>query len=161
MKFKPEGKEYLQKMATGYISFFRGNIPYIFADRVDIGEVPNGLLFTPVIKCMMNDFQLSSYNDAIKNFDDTLDRASSAAANFVYPGLDSNSKDYNLKGYHSNEGLIKVLGQLKNKEELIKVINKQLFNNKIDKEDLNNFITEAENKNITGNILKLKYLKYF
>ncbi len=158
MKFKPEGKEYLQKMATGYISFFRGNIPYIFADRVDIGEIPNGLLFTPVIKCMMNDFQLSSYNDAIKNFDDTLDRASSAAANFVYPGLDSNN---HLKGFHSSEGLSRVLGQLKNKEELIKAINKQLFDNKIHKDDLHNFISETENKNITGNILKLEYLKYF
>lgn len=161
MAFKSGGIEYLKKMANGYISFFRGNIPYIFADRVDKGSLSDGLIFTPVVKCMMKDFQLEAYNEATKRFDDTLDRASSSAANFVYPGLDSNSKDYNLKGYHSNEGLIKVLGQLKNKEELIKVINKQLFNNKIDKEDLNNFITEAENKNITGNILKLKYLKYF
>jgi hypothetical protein len=158
MKFKPGGEEYLRQMATGYISFFRGNIPYIFADRVDKGKIPEGLLFTPVIECVMKDFQLDSYNDATKNFDDTLDRASSAAANFVYPGLDSNN---NLKGYHSNEGLNKVLGLLKNKDDLIKQINKKLFDNKIDKEDISNFISESNNKNITGNILKLKYLKYF
>ncbi len=158
MRFKPGGEEYLRDKASGYISFFRGNIPYIFADRIDKGKIPNGLLFTPVIKCDMKDFQLDCYTDATKNFDDTLDRASSAAANFVYPGLDSNG---NLKGYHSNEGLSKVLGQLKNKEDLIKQINKKIFDNKIDKDDLSNFISETENKNITGNILKQKYLKFF
>ncbi len=158
MEFKPGGIEYLKKMATGYISFFRGNTPYIFADRIDKGEIPDGLLFTPVIKCMMKEFQFEAYNDATKNFDDTLDRASSAAANFVYPGLDSNGV---LKGYHSNEGLMRVLAQMKNKDELIKQINKKLFDGKISKDDLPNFISETENKNITGNILKLEYLKYF
>ncbi len=161
MNFKPGGEEYLKQMASGYVSFFRGNIPYTFADRVDKGKISDGLLFTPVIKCPMSDFQLDSYNDATKNFDDKLDRASSAAANFVYPGLDSNGK---LKGYHSNEGLIKVLGQLKShtsEENLIKQINKEIFNNKIHKDDLTHFIVEGDNKNISGNILKLEYLKFF
>jgi DNA polymerase III delta prime subunit len=158
MTFKPDGIEYLKKMATGYISFFRGNTPYIFADKVDKGVVSDGLLFTPVIKCMMKPFQYDAYYEATKNFDDTLDRASSAAANFVYPGLDSNGA---LRGYHSNEGLIRVLAQLKNKDELIKQINKKLFDGNISKDDLPNFIGETDNKNITGNILKLKYLKYF
>ncbi len=158
MSFKQGGEEYLRKMATGYISFFRGNIPYTFADRVDKGEIPEGLLFTPVIKCNMEDFQLKCYLDATKNFDDKLDRASSAAANFVYPSIDT---DGNLKGVHSNEGLTRVLAQLKNKDDLIKAINKKLFGGSIKKEDLANFINETENKNITGNILKLDYLKYF
>jgi hypothetical protein len=158
MAFKEGGEEYLRKMATGYISFFRGNIPYSFANRVDKGEIPEGLLFTPVIKCNMEDFQLKCYLDATKNFDDKLDRASSAAANFVYPSIDNEG---NLKGVHSNEGLNRVLAQLKNKEDLIKAINKQLFKGQIKKEDLGNFINETENKNITGNILKLDYLKYF
>jgi len=158
MSFKEGGEEYLRKMATGYISFFRGNIPYTFADRIDKGEVPDGLLFTPVIKCDMEDFQLKCYLDATKNFDDKLDRASSAAANFVYPSFDSEGK---LKGVHSNEGLNRVLAQLKNKDDLIKAINKQLFGGTIKKEDIGNFINETENKNITGNILKLDYLKYF
>ncbi len=158
MKFKPGGEDYLRKMATGYVSFFRGNIPYTFADRIDKGKISDGLLFTPVVRAKMKDFQLDTYTDATKNFDDTLDRASSAAANFVYPGLDSNGK---LKGYHSNEGLIRVINNLSNKEELIKEINKKIFDGKIKKEDLGNFIAEAENKNITGNILKLEYIKHF
>lgn len=159
MKFKPDGEDYLKKMATGYISYFRGNIPYTFAEKIDKGKISNGLLFTPVIKCPMEKFQLNTYIDAIKNFDDTLDRASSAAANFIYPGLDSNNK---LIGYHSNEGLFRVLNQLSiNKDEIIKLINKNIFDNKIDKDDISNFISINEDKNITGNILKLKYLKYF
>ena len=158
MAFKDGGEEYLRRMATGYISFFRGNIPYTFANRADKGEIPEGLLFTPVVKCNMEDFQLQCYVDATKNFDDKLDRASSAAANFVYPCLDSNGT---LRGVHSNEGLNRVLSQLKNKEDLIKAINKKIFGGQIKKEDLGNFINETENKNITGNILKLDYLKYF
>ena len=30
MKFKTGGEDYLKKMASGYISFFRGNIPFTF-----------------------------------------------------------------------------------------------------------------------------------
>ena len=159
MQFKPGGEDYLRKMANGYISFFRGNIPYTFANRVDKGKISEGLLFTPVVKCMMDPFQLVTYKLATKNFEDTLDRASSAAANFVYPGLDVNG---DLVGYHSNEGLNKVINQLNtNKDELIKMINKKLFNNKMNKDDINDFIIETENKNISGKILELRYLKIF
>jgi hypothetical protein len=159
MTFKPGGEEYLKKKATGYISFFRGNIPYTFANRVDKGKISDGLIFTPVMKCMMENFQYTTYDLATKNFEDTLDRASSAAANFVYPGLDVND---NLVGYHSNEGLSKVLNQLSNsKDDLMKEINKKLFDGKISKEDIGTFITETENKNISGMILNLKYLKTF
>jgi len=159
MKFKPGGVEYLKRKATGYISFFRGNIPYTFANRVDKGKISDGLLFTPVIKCNMNPFQSSTYKLATLNMDDTLDRASSAAANFVYPGLDANGKIY---GTHSNDGLNKLLNQLSNnKDELMKNINKNLLDGKLNKNELNNFIIETENKNITGKILELKYLKIF
>ena len=159
MKFKPGGEEYLKQMASGYISFFRGNIPFTFAKRIDKGVISEGLLFTPVIKCNMNIFQLNTYNLAVSEFDDRLDRSSSAAANFVYPGLDSTGK---LVGYHSNEGLNKVLNQINNnKEDLLKQINKTLFNSELDKSELSNFISESSDKNITGKILELKYLKLF
>ena len=159
MKFKPGGEEYLRKMATGYISFFRGNIPYTFAIRKDKGKISEGLLFTPVIRCMMNPFQEATYELATKNFDDRLDRASSAAANFVYPGLDSIGK---LVGYHSNEGLNKVLNQINtNRDALLLAINKTLLGGKVSKDDMNQFIVETENKNISGKILELKYLKIF
>lgn len=159
MKFKDGGKSYLKKMSTGFISFFRGNMPYTFADRIDKGEIPNGLLFTPVIKCIMGDFQLKSYNKTTEKLMDSLEKSTSAAANFVYPGLDSNN---NIIGYYSSDGLNKVLNQLtNNREKLIKNINKYLFNNKIEKSELDNFMIESSTKNITGDYLKLKYLKKF
>jgi|SaaInlStandDraft_5_1057022.scaffolds.fasta_scaffold00487_15 superfamily II DNA or RNA helicase len=157
MDFKPGGKEYLKKMAHGYVSFFRGNMPYTFADRIDMGELIGNMLFTPVIKSFMTNFQLNTYKKTEKEISDGLERASSAAANFVYPGLNSNNK---LIGYYSGEGLKKVLTQINN-PNLIKLINKELFNNKIDKNDIKDFLLRSENKNITGNILKKKYLKTF
>ena len=87
MKLKPGGEEYLREKVNGYISYFRGNIPYTFADRADVGEIPKELLFTPVVRCKMNPFQLFTYKKAIKDFDDALDRAASSAANFVIPIL--------------------------------------------------------------------------
>lgn len=157
MKFKPNGKEYLEKMAKGYVSYFRGNMPYTFAKRVEKGSIPDGLLFTPVTQCFMDKFQLKYYYKTLEEEKDGLEKSSSSAANFVYPGLD---KDNKLIGYYSANGLAKVLNQLDD-NKLIKTINKELFNNKIDKNDLTNFMMESPNKNITGNILKEKYLKTF
>ena len=159
MKFKEGGAEYLRKKATGYISFFRGNAPYTFAERVNKGKIPDELLFTPLIRCYMKDFQLETYKEIKSKNMDSLDRASSSVSNFVYPGLSSNNK---LIGYYSTEGMIKSISQLANKKsELINTINKEIFKGKIDKNDLQNFILESKEKNIKGNILKLKYLSYF
>ena len=122
MKFKEGGKDYLKKMSSGFISFFRGNMPYTFADRIDKGEIPNGLLFTPVIKCKMGNFQQKAYNKTSEKLMDSLEKSTSAAANFVYPGLDSNN---NIIGFYSSDGLNKVLNQLTNdKDKLLKNINK-------------------------------------
>jgi hypothetical protein len=160
MAFKEGGQEYLRKMATGYISFFRGNIPYTFANRVDKGEIPEGLLFTPVVKCYMEKFQDFVYGKTKENIDDTLDRTSSAAANFVFPGLNSEKND--IKGYYSTEGLNIITQQLNSDgAKLRSLINKKFFNNKLSKADEDNFILESDEKNITGNILKLEYLRYF
>ena len=35
--------------------------------RIEKGVIPNGMLFTPVIKCYMSDFQYKAYTDVIKN----------------------------------------------------------------------------------------------
>ena len=159
MKFKPGGEEYLRKMANGYVSFFRGNIPYTFAIRKDKGVISPGLLFTPVIRCIMSAFQQTAYEHTLEHFDDKLDRGSSAVSNFVYPGLNESGK---LVGYHSNEGLNYVLNQINNNNEaLLNAINKNLLNNKLNKTELSQFIVETENKNISGKILELKYLKLF
>jgi hypothetical protein len=160
MKLKPDGLEYLKEKARGYISFYRGNIPYTFAKRVEKGKIPKGLLFTPVIKCFMEKFQDGVYLKTKDNIEDTLDRTSSAAANFVFPGLNENKND--LEGYHSTKGLENVVRQLgSDGSKLRSFINKKLFNNKLSKAEEDNFIIETDNKSITGDILKLKNIKMF
>ena len=146
-------------MARGYISYYRGSIPYTFADRNDVGVIPDSMLFTPVVKCYMDDFQYKYYKDIKLSEDDSLDRRSIAASNFIFPGLDN---DNNIKGYISTEGLITILGQLNTDgNKLRSLINKTLYNNKLSKDDENNFILDNGKKNITGVILKMPYIKVF
>ena len=160
MKIKPDGLEYLKDKARGYISFYRGSIPYTFADRVDKGDIPDGMLFTPVIKCYMEPFQYSTYMETKQNLDDTLDKASTAAANFVFPGLNKERND--LIGYYSTEGVNTVISQLNTDgAKLRSLINKKIFNGKLSKQEEENFIFENEKKNITGLILKLQYIQKF
>ena len=159
MKIKEGGIEYLKDMSRGYISYYRGSIPYTFADRNDVGVIPEGMLFTPVVKCYMDNFQYKYYKDIKLNLEDSLDRRSISAANFIFPGLE---KDDSLKGYYSTEGLEIVLSQLNNNgNKLRELINKTLFNNKLSKDDENNFILDNGKKNITGLILKIPYIKVF
>jgi len=159
INFKEGGEEYLKKMASGYISYYRGSIPYTFAEKIDKGEIPEGLLFTPLVRCLMEPFQLKAYDITSKNVDDTLNKSSSAASNFVFPGLDSNN---NLVGLYSTDGLNKLLLTLSsNKDLLMKNINKKLFNGKLTKQEEMNFIIPTESKNISGLILNLKYLRVF
>uniref|UniRef100_A0A6C0EDX7 Helicase ATP-binding domain-containing protein n=1 Tax=viral metagenome TaxID=1070528 RepID=A0A6C0EDX7_9ZZZZ len=158
MKIKPTGLEYLKEKAQGYISFYRGSIPYTFAKRVEIGKIPKNLLFTPVIKCYMEDFQFDTYLETTLDFDDTLDKSSSAASNFVFPRIDKNK----LKGCYSTEGINTVISQLNSDgPKLRSLINKNLFDNKLTKQEEDNFIFENNKKNISGLILKLDYIKKF
>jgi hypothetical protein len=160
MKIKPGGLDYLKEKAKGYVSFYRGSIPFTFAKRVEKGVIPHGMLFTPVMKCFMEPFQYNTYIETTKNFDDTLDRASSAASNFVFPGLSKDKSE--LIGYYSTEGMNTVVSQINTDgAKLRSLINKKIFNGKLSKADEDNFIFENEKKNITGLILKLQYLKSF
>jgi hypothetical protein len=160
MSIKEGGLEYLKSKANGYISFYRGAIPYTFADRVEKGVIPPELLFTPITKCYMEEFQHNTYNRALEDIDDTLDRASSAVSNFVFPSL--NKQTGELIGTYSGNGLITVLSQLNTDgPKLRSLINKNIFNNKLTKNEEDSFIYENDKKNITGLILKLPYIKYF
>lgn len=160
MKLKPGGLDYLKEKALGYISYYRGNIPYTFAKRVDNGEIPDGLLFTPVVRCSMEKFQDEVYLKTKENLDDTLDRTSSAAANFVFPGLNKEKND--IIGFYSNEGLNNITAQLnQDGPKLRSLINKRFYNGKLPKDIEENFILPTSDKSITGAILKLDYIKTF
>lgn len=160
MKFKEGGIEYLKKKSKGYVSFFRGNRPYTFADRVDKGVIPDGLLVTPVIRCFMLPFQLDKYEETEKEFQDGLDRQSSAAANFVLPALNKDGKK--LVGVYSNDGLDVVLSQLNSMGDILrKKINEVLFKGKLPADIEKNFIYKSDKNNLSGHFLKLEYLSNF
>lgn len=160
MKIKPDGLEYLKDKARGYISFYRGSIPYTFAKRIEKGVIPENMLFTPVIKCQMEPFQYNTYIETTKHFDDTLDRSSSSASNFVFPGLNKDKTD--IEGMYSIEGITTILSQLNTDgDKLRSLINKKLLNGKLSKSDEENFILEGTKKNITGLILQMQYIKMF
>ena len=158
MEYKAGGKEYLKKMASGYVSHFRGLNPLTFAEGIDMGELPNGLLFTKLYRCPMLSFQLNTYNDVLINQDDSLDRRSQSVSNFCFPGLSSNKKS--ITGYFGKEGLDTIRSQLKsNKQLLQKMINDTFFEGKLDQ---NEIIKESEkNKSITGLIFKKENIKFF
>jgi hypothetical protein len=162
MDFRQGGLEYFKNMINGYVSHVRGSDPLTFAKRIDKGDIPNGLLFTNVVRCEMLEFQRKTYKSTIKEFDDALDRASEAVANFSFPGL-SKSKDdgeeINLVGYYGREGLNTIREQLKVSSELLnKKIGEIFFNGK---EDTDLLYVTPDGKTVTGKIYKAPYLKYF
>ena len=160
MQFKPGGLEYLKKMAQGYISHLRGADPMTFAEKIEMGEKPKGLLFTRITKCELLPFQRNTYNEVVKAVDDSLDRKSEAVANFVFPALDESRKK--LFGLYSKEGLNVLKNQLKTHYEKInKLIATDILGLKSSEQD-QEFININENtKNITGAILKKQYIKHF
>lgn len=155
MKFTENGKEYLQKMATGYISYYKGNNPFTFAERIDVGMIPPKLIFTPLIQCDMLDLQYNAYQVALTEHSDALDKQSVAVSNFVFPGIDPKTKK--LTGYYGEQGLEIVKNQLSDSNLINKELNKTYFNNK---EELDEIIY-ISNKRISGKIFEEPYLKYF
>lgn len=161
MELKPGGLEYFKKMASGYISHLRGADPMTFAEKIDMGVKPKGLMFTKISQCAMGKFQFEAYEQAKKlaiEEADSLDRKSEAVANFVFPGL--NSDKTKLVGLYGREGLTQLKNQLKNHYDKINnLIAKEILGLKKYDEELIN-INEST-KNITGSILKKDNLKHF
>jgi len=159
MDFRPGGKDYFQKMSSGYISYYRGANPLLFAKKVDEGEIPEGLIFTKCIRCNMGKFQKNTYNRVKMNSDDTLERGSSSAANIVFPGLTKDKKD--IDGYYGEDGINVVRSNLKtHKIEYLNKINKLFFDNKIKNPE--NIIYESSNTDsITGLIYKKENIHLF
>jgi len=160
MNFKDGGPEYLKKMLNGYISYFRGNDSLVFAKGLDIGEQIKELLFTKVVRCYMNPFQREVYLKTLEEYSkDSLDKESTASANFVFPVLDEAKKD--VIGAYSKDGINVVLNQLKTSRELyLKKLNEKFFNNKIT--NINEILRESSNgTNVSGLILHESMLKVF
>ena len=158
LDIKELGLDYFIKKINGYVSFYRGSNPLLFAKQVDMGEVPEELKFTKLIRCKMLDFQLKYYLKIKANIEDTLEKGSESVSNFVIPILDDNN---NIIAAHSLDGLTKVHDQLQNKNEiLLNKINKKFMNNDI--KNISEIMYYNNNKNnLAGNIFKIPYLKNF
>jgi len=179
MEFKEGGKEYFRKMISGYFSYVRGADPLTYATRADQGEIPDGLLFTKVTQCDMEELQKNVYNSTVEEQEremkelenaelnegeeveserrDTLDRKSEAISNIVFPGLSSDRKE--IVGYHGTEGITTIRNQLK---EHYNLLNKKLSMMLYDNESETDMIhISHDGKNISGKIYKEENLKQF
>ena len=158
--FKEGGREYFENMCNGYISYYRGANPLLFAIRNEIGEIPPGLIFTKCIRCSMEKFQRETYDIVAKiNVDDKLERSTTSVANIAIPIL---SKDkLSIVGGKGEDGVNTAISNLRNnKKEYLSKLNSKFFNNKIN--NLDEIIYESKNTdNITGLIYKKEYLKLF
>lgn len=161
MELKPNGLEYLKKMTQGYVSYYRGSDPATFAKQIDMGEIPKGILFTPVVRCPMEKFQFGIYNsvkdDTASNLEDALERRSAAVANFAIPGLTPDKKG--VAGYFGREGLSTLRSQLNSNKLLVQTkIKEKFFPSDA---PVNDIIFDTKNKNIGGLIFHRKYLPNF
>lgn len=161
MDFKPGGLEYLKNMSRGYVSCLRGADPITFAEKVDMGIKPKGLLFTKLTRCFMENFQQDAYNKSINDDiedSDTLGKSSSAVSNFAFPGLDIDRKK--IIGLYGISGLNEFINQIKNhKQKINSLVAKEILKNDKNNEEL---VTLNETgKNISGDILLFENLKYF
>jgi superfamily II DNA or RNA helicase len=173
MEFKEGGKEYLRKMISGYFSYVRGADPLTYATRSDQGEIPNGLYFTKVTKCYMEEFQKKVYDDTVedqaKEMDelekedpdddrrDTLDRTSEAVSNFVFPGLSPDKRQ--IVGHYGNAGINVIKNQLR---ENLSLLNRKISNMLYGNDDHEDMIyLSRDGKSITGRIYKEENLKTF
>ena len=162
MEFKPNGKNYLRKMARGYVSYLRGADPLTFAERVDVGEIPPGLDFSKLTRCYMLPFQLAAYKIVVETQEDSLDRTSEAVANFAFPGLPKDKSDKGIQGYYGIEGVNEMRAQLKNNSETLCKRIAETVLSEYNIKDPNTLIYLSDNnKVISGDIFNEKYLKHF
>ena len=157
MGFVNGGEDYLSNMASGYVSYYKGNDPLLFAKQVDIGKIPSFLKYTPIIRCNMKSLQVKTYKEADKESKDGFERKVQSCSLFTFPGL---NKKGEIVGYYGLEGLKKLKSQIKDVgTKLRKSINKKYFNNKI--KELTDILYEDGDKKLTGLIFSEKYLENF
>jgi hypothetical protein len=99
--------------------------------------------------------QYKAYLETTLKSQDTLDKASTAASNFVFPGLNKDRTE--LLGCYSTEGMSTILSQISTDgNKLRALINKNLFKGKLTKGEEENFIF-TEFLNVTINFPSKKH----
>jgi hypothetical protein len=168
LDFNENGEVKLRDYVKGCVSYLKGGDPYIFATKNEQGIISDNLKFTKIVPCYMLEFQNNIYNEVIKNFDDSLEKASGDISNFVFPLLnisendeiikinskvsknnnDENNEIYggkmennnNLKNSNSNSLIVGT----HSKSGLLNVISMLLYNKKLFNNELNKFLELKE-----------------
>lgn len=158
MEIKPNGIEYLKKMAHGYVSHYRGMNPMTFAKQTDHGEIPYPIKFTPLVRCIMEKFQSEAYAEIIKTEQDSLERKSAAVANFALCALSLDKSD--LIPVSGTDGLKLIRNQLTSNAQVLQTKLRDKFFAK--DTPISNIIYDIPNsQTISGLIFKQPYLKNF
>ncbi len=155
MKLKEGGIDYLKKMLNGYVSHYRGLNPFLFANVIEKGKLTDKLLFTHIVRCKMEKFQLETYKIAAL-IEDALSSQILAVSNFVVPILDDNKKT--IIGTYGSRGLLKLKNQLESNYDMVQKQIKDYF-----KFNETGTMIQYDNnsKIILGNILKFENIKNF
>lgn len=161
MDFKEGGIEYLKKMTNGYISYLRGADPITFAEKIEMGIKPKGLLFTRITPCEMTKFQADAYLDAKADVSDHFDRKMGSVANLAIPILDESRK--NITFTYGKIGIAKLKNQLKsNYEKINELVATQILGLKLkDVKNIEFVNVTGDGSNIIGAIFKKEYLRHF
>lgn len=157
LDFTTNGIDKLTEICKGCISYVKGGDKYIFAQRNDIGIIPTSLKFTKIIPCKMKLEQKKLYDEVILNYNDALEKASSDVCNFIFPILSSGTDKSIILTYGKTGKTTLSQQLLTNKTQLNELLNKYLKIKNYDE----NLIYLKDNKIISGNFLKLEYLKNF
>lgn len=155
LKFTKNGKEKLIKACRGYVSFMNNNDYLLFASKIDKGIITENLKFTPIIPCLMSDFQYQIYKEISKD-DKKLNKQSSDATNFAFPIIEGNE----IIPKTGFKGKIRLINDLfKNQKEYNEKLSKFL---NLKATNYNLLIPDFENKKyFFGEILTTKYLNNF
>lgn len=154
LQLKPNGLEYLKKMASGLVSHVRGADPLTFAIRVEKGEIHPDMKYTKTTRCFMQNNQLETYKNLKETEDDSLGRKAQAISNFVFPYYDK--KNNVLTNVSGKEGIANVRSLIKSRGRFLNELIRE--NNYADEPEDIDFLATTET-GITGEIFNVRFLK--
>jgi hypothetical protein len=112
---QPDGLRLIRELFRGLVSYLRGNNPYTFPRRVEVGEVLPGAQFIRIVRCPMKGDQLETYRKVLGQGEtfsaehitghiserSALDIEKLAILNMVLPGGHYSTKDitHNIKSF--------------------------------------------------------------
>lgn len=155
LELAPNGDENLRNLVRGYVSYIKGEDPYLFAVKNEIGEIPKSLKFTKIIPCKTTSIQKIVYDEHTNDYNEGIDKMTADYSNFVYPLLDEKDEIIGTSGKFGRE---QVINKLKlNEKKYNEALSKFLGLKNVDL----GLIKIINNKVIGGRFMKEEYLKNF